>query len=174
MSSLEALQKARDKSLDLIEVAPNSSPPTCKIMDYGKWKYEQKKKESQARKKQVIVQVKEIKLRPRTETHDLNTKLNKAQGFLEKGDKVKITLRFSGRELAHKDQGFKILESISERLSEHSFVVSPIKMEGRQMFMILAPGSAPSNTKTPKKKVDKKKTVVSGSTAKPSLNKASS
>ncbi len=140
MSASQALNRAKEIGLDLIEVAPNSQPPTCKIMDYGKYKYEQKKKETQARKKQTIIQVKEIRLRLRTDTHDLNFKVKKMKDFLNDGCKVKTTLRFSGRELAHKNQGFDTLKHIAEKLSDISFVESPSKIEGRQMFMILSPG----------------------------------
>ena len=147
MSLSQALSHAENVGLDLIEVAPNSKPPTCKIMDYGKYKYEQKKKEVQARKNQTVIQVKEIRLRLRTDTHDLNVKTKKMRNFLTDGCKVKTTVRFSGRELAYKTQGFDTLKNIADNLSDISFVEVPSKIEGRQMFMILAPGQDPNSKK---------------------------
>ena len=139
MGIREALAAAADRGLDLIEVAPNAKPPTCKIMDYGKWKYENKKKAGEARKKQTIVSVKEIQLRPRTEDHDLETKLRNARKFLMNGDKVKVNLRFSGREMAHQDLGYELLVRVTKMLDEISTVEAEPKKEGRQLFCIVAP-----------------------------------
>ena len=138
----DALELAQSKNLDLIEIAPNAKPPTCKIMDYGKWKYESKKKAQQAKKKQTIISVKEIQVRPRTDEHDLNVKLNHARRFLLDGDKVKVNLRFHGREMAHQEVGVKLINSITEKLDDLSVVEVPPKMEGRQLFAILAPDNA--------------------------------
>ncbi len=135
----EALRIAEDKGLDLIEIAPTAKPPTCKIMDYGKWKYENKKKAAAARKKQVIVSVKEIQLRPRTDQHDLETKLKHARRFILDGDKVKVNLRFLGREMAHQELGQAVMQKVIEYLKDIAAVETMPKMEGKQLFLILAP-----------------------------------
>ena len=135
----EALSRAEDLELDLIEVAPNSDPPTCKIMNYGKYKYEQKKKSQEAKKKQTIITVKELKLRPRTDTGDLQTKLKHARKFLEQGNKTKITIRFRGREMVHQEIGKEQLDKVMKALEDISVVEAEPKMEGRQMFAMLAP-----------------------------------
>jgi translation initiation factor IF-3 len=142
MSSDQAYELAQNRGLDLIEIAPNATPPTCKIMDYGKWKYENKKKEKESRKKQTIVSIKEIQLRPRTEQHDLEVKLKHARKFLLAGDKVKVNLRFMGREMAHQDLGLKLLLRVTELLDDISAVEAPPKREGRHMFVLLAPDPA--------------------------------
>ena len=142
MSSRDALQRAQDVGLDLIEIAPNAKPPTCKLMDYGKWKYENKKKAVQARKNQSIVSIKEIQVRPRTEQHDLDVKTKKAREFILEGNKVKVNLRFRGRENAHEDQGAKVLTLVTQILNDISVVEVPAKREGRRMFIILAPDNA--------------------------------
>lgn len=139
MSSDEALQYAESKGLDLIEIAPNAKPPTCKVMDYGKWKYENKKKEAANRKKQVIVSVKEVQLRPRTDQHDLEVKMRNARKFLLNGDKVKINLRFSGREMAHQELGLELLNKVTGMLNDLCVVEQAPKKEGRQMFVMVAP-----------------------------------
>ena len=139
MSSGEALQYAESKGLDLIEIAPNAKPPTCKVMDYGKWKYENKKKEAANRKKQVIVSVKEVQLRPRTDDHDLQVKMKNARKFLLNGDKVKINLRFSGREMAHQELGYELLKKVTGMLDDICVVEQNPKKEGRQMFLMVAP-----------------------------------
>lgn len=139
MSVREALQVAEGKGLDLIEVAPNAKPPTCKIMDYGKWKYENKKKEKVAKKKQTVITIKEIQLRPRTEQHDLDTKLKHARKFLLEGDKVKVNLRFSGREMAHQNLGLELLKTVIKLLEDIALTEASPKLEGRQMFVMLAP-----------------------------------
>ncbi|MEW6721543.1 MAG: translation initiation factor IF-3 [Thermodesulfobacteriota bacterium] len=136
----EALQKARAADLDLVEVAPMASPPVCRIMDYGKFKYIMSKREQEARKKQTVIQVKEIKVRPKTEEHDINTKLKHIRRFLEDGDKVKVTVRFRGRELAYASQsGFEVLKNIVDSISDIAKVESPPKMEGKTMMTIVAP-----------------------------------
>ena len=139
MSVPEALRIAEDKGLDLIEIAPTASPPTCKIMDYGKYKYENKKKAAAARKKQVIVTVKELQLRPRTDQHDLETKLKHARRFLLEGDKVKVNLRFMGREMAHQELGAGLLSKVVAGLQDIAITEVAPKMEGKQMFLLLAP-----------------------------------
>lgn len=138
----EALRMAEDKGLDLIEIAPMAKPPTCKIMDYGKYKYEQKKKEHEARKKQTVITIKEIQLRPRTDQHDLEVKLRHARRFLLDGDKVKVNLRYYGRELAHQELGLDLLKKVIENLQDIATVEVQPKMEGRQAFVLLAPDAA--------------------------------
>ncbi len=142
MSPAEALRLAQARGLDLIEIAPTAKPPTCKIMDYGKWKYEAKKKDKEAKKKQTVISVKEIQVRPRTEEHDLETKLKHATRFLLEGDKVKINLRFSGREMAHQEIGMALLTKVTKMLETVAVVESPPKMEGRQMFVLMSPDPA--------------------------------
>jgi translation initiation factor IF-3 len=135
----EAIKLAEERSLDLIEIAPTANPPTCKIMDYGKYKYEQKKKAHEARKNQTIITIKELQLRPRTEQHDLDVKLRHARRFLEDGDKTRIALRFRGRELAHQEIGQELLRRVMDSLKDIAVVETPPKMEGKQMFVLLAP-----------------------------------
>ena len=135
----QALQMARDKGLDLMEVAAGASPPVCKICDYGKFKYEKKKKEAQARKNQVVVKVKEVQLRPNTDEHDLSYKIKNAQEFIEEGDKVKFTILFRGREIAHTEPGFKLCKEVMERIGEAAIVELAPKLEGKKLMMILAP-----------------------------------
>jgi len=135
----QALQMARDKGLDLMEVAAGASPPVCKICDYGKFKYEKKKKEAQARKNQVVVKVKEVQLRPNTDEHDLSYKIKNAQEFIEEGDKVKFTILFRGREIAHTEPGFKMCKEVIERIGEVAMVELAPKLEGKKLMMILSP-----------------------------------
>ena len=142
MSPKEAIQIAQGRGLDLIEVAPNATPPTCKIMDYGKYKYEQKKKAQQSKKNQVTIDIKEIQLRPRTEAHDLETKLKHAKRFLEDGDKVKFNMRFKGREMAHQDLGQELLNKVVESLKGVGVIEVPPKFEGKQIFCLLQPDPA--------------------------------
>ena len=130
---------ATDAGLDLVEISPNSSPPVCKIMDFGKYKYEQQKKEAEARKKQKTIEVKEIKFRPNTDTHDYEIKMRSVKKFLENGDKVKVTLRFRGREMAHVELGQNLLERVVEDVSELGKVDEIPKVEGRQMVMVINP-----------------------------------
>jgi len=135
----DALQRARDKGLDLVEVAPNAKPPVCKILDYGKLKYDKKKRESAARKRQSQVQLKEIKVRPKTDDHDMGVKVRNAAKFLKEGNKVKVTVRFRGREHAHHDIGAEQCRRVADAVKELGVIEMPPRMEGRQMTMILAP-----------------------------------
>lgn len=137
----KAIEMAEDAGLDLVEVSPNAEPPVCKIMDYGKYKYEQQKKANEARKKQKTVDVKEVKIRPGIEKHDYEVKMRNARRFLESGDKVKVTMRFRGREMAHQHIGIDILRQMQDELFDLSSVELAPKLEGRQMIMILAPKS---------------------------------
>ena len=138
--SLEAaLQRAADAGMDLVEVSPNASPPVCKIIDYGKLKYQEQKKKNEARKKQKTIEVKEIKLRPNIDTHDYDVKMRSARRFIDDGDKVKVTLRFRGREMAHQELGANVLARVREETEEIAKVEAMPKMEGRQMVMVLAP-----------------------------------
>lgn len=138
----EALKMAEDKGLDLIEVAPNAKPPTCKITDYGKYKYELKKKEHEARKNQTVITIKEIQLRPRTDQHDLDVKMRQAREFLLDGDKVKVNLRFYGREMAHQELGMQLLQKVIAALTDIAAVEAAPKMEGKQLFVLLGPDAA--------------------------------
>lgn len=135
----EAIQLAYDSDLDLVEVSPTAVPPVCKIMNYGKFKFEQQKKQHEARKKQKQIQVKEIKFRPGTDEGDYQVKLRNLIRFLSDGDKTKITLRFRGREMAHQELGMKLLNRVEEDLKEYGVVEQRPKFEGRQMVMVLAP-----------------------------------
>ena len=135
----EALRKAEELGLDLVELQPNAAPPVCKILDYGKYKYQAQKRASEARKKQKVIEVKEIKLRPNIDSHDYDVKMRSVRKFLESGDKVKITLRFRGREMAHVELGSQLLERLREDIEEEAKIESLPKMEGRQMIMVLAP-----------------------------------
>ncbi len=135
----EAIQLAYDSDLDLVEVSPTAVPPVCKIMNYGKFKFEQQKKQHEARKKQKQIQVKEIKFRPGTDDGDYQVKLRNLIRFLNDGDKTKITLRFRGREMAHQELGMKLLNRVEEDLKEYGVVEQRPKFEGRQMVMVLAP-----------------------------------
>lgn len=144
----EALQMARDRGLDLMEVSPNAQPPVCKICDYGKFKYEKKKKEQTAKKKQTVIKVKEIQLRPQTEEHDLDYKFRNVRQFLEDGDKAKITIMFRGREITYVDQGFKIMKQLVELVKDVGVVEAPPKIEGKKLIMVLAPGSQKKTTPT--------------------------
>ncbi|MDE0589317.1 translation initiation factor IF-3 [Halocynthiibacter sp. C4] len=134
-----ALAMAEEAGLDLVEISPNAKPPVCKIMDFGKFKYEQQKRESEARKKQKIIEVKEVKFRPNTDTHDYQVKMRNVFKFLENGDKVKVSLRFRGREMAHQNLGRELLERVAEDTKEHGKVENMPKMEGRQMIMMIGP-----------------------------------
>ncbi len=134
-----ALEMAQGAGLDLVEIAPNSSPPVCKLLDYGKYKYQAQKKAAEARKKQKVVEVKEIKLRPMIDDHDYDVKMRSMRRFFEEGDKVKITLRFRGRELAHQELGFQLLNRVKTDIGPMAKVESEPRFEGRQMTMVLAP-----------------------------------
>ncbi len=140
MDTSEAMQLARERGMDLVEVAPTARPPVCRIADFGKLKYERKKREAEARRNQVIVEIKEIKLRPKTDDHDFDVKLRAVERFLAEGDKVKVTVRFRGREIAHRDIGEEQCRRLAERLGATAVVEQPPRMDGKQMFMLLAPG----------------------------------
>ncbi len=137
MSSRDALKMAEDAGLDLVKIAPAAKPPVCKIVDYDKFKYEQVRKEKEARKKQRVIEIKEIRLSPNIDTNDLNTKINAARKFLTKGDRVKVTLRFRGREMAHMNNSRHILDDFAESLSDISVMEKAPKVEGRSMTMFL-------------------------------------
>ena len=138
MSSREALKLAREADLDLVKIAPNAKPPVCKIIDYGKYRYELARKEKEAKKKQKTMEVKEVRLSPNIDTNDLNTKANQARKFISKGDKVKVTLRFRGREMAHVNYSKQILDSFYEKLEDIAVIDKNAKMEGRSMVMFLS------------------------------------
>mgnify|MGYP000724552865 FL=1 len=135
----DALEKARDLGLDLVEIAPQAEPPVCRIMDWGKYRFEQAKKTQASRKKQKQIQVKEIKLRPGTDEHDYQVKMRSLHRFIEEGNKVKVTLRFRGREMAHQELGRDILKRIESEMAEETTVEQFPRVEGRQMVMLLAP-----------------------------------
>ena len=135
----EALELAYDSGLDLVEISPNADPPVCKITDYGKMKYESQKKKAEARKKQKVIEIKEIKMRPNIDQHDYDVKMRSIHRFLEDGDKVKVTMRFRGREMAHQEIGMKVLERVRGDLVELAKVEQFPRMEGRQMTMVMAP-----------------------------------
>ena len=137
MSSREAQKLADEAGLDLVKIAPTAKPPVCKIVDYGKYRYEQARKEKEARKKQKTIEIKEIRLSPNIDTNDLNTKINAAKKFLTKGDKVKVTLRFRGREMAHMQQSKHILDDFAERMKDVAVIEKPAKLEGRSLSMVL-------------------------------------
>ncbi len=134
-----AMVMADEAGLDLVEISPNANPPVCKIMDFGKFKYEQQKRESEARKKQKTIEIKEVKFRPNTDTHDYEVKMRNVYKFLENGDKVKVTLRFRGREMAHQNLGRELLERVAADTKEMGKVENMPKMEGRQMIMLIGP-----------------------------------
>ncbi|MSP48285.1 MAG: translation initiation factor IF-3 [Alphaproteobacteria bacterium] len=135
----DALQTAQDAGLDLVEIAPQAEPPVCKVLDYGKYKYEEQKKKNEARKKQRVIEVKEVKLRPGIDDHDYDVKMRSMVRFLDEGDKVKVTMRFRGREMAHQELGMEVLIRVRGDLEEKSKVEQMPRMEGRQMIMVLAP-----------------------------------
>lgn len=138
MTSKEAMKLAEEAGVDLIKIAPTAKPPVCKIMDFGKYRYEQTRKEKEAKKKQRVIEIKEVRLSPNIDKNDLNTKVNMARKFISKGDKVKVTLRFKGRELAHVNTSKAILDEFAELLSDVAVVDKPAKFEGRSMIMFLA------------------------------------
>ncbi len=133
------MEMAQEQGLDLVEIAPNSQPPVCKILDYGRYKYQAQKKAAEARKKQKVVEIKEIKMRPNIDTHDYEVKMKNIERFFKDGDKVKVTLRFRGREMAHQDLGMKLLNRVKDETAEIAKVELHPKLEGRQMMMVLAP-----------------------------------
>lgn len=135
----DALEIAEEAGLDLVEVSPQVDPPVCKVLDYGKYKYEQQKKANEARKKQKVIEVKEIKMRPGIDEHDYQVKMRSVRKFLENGDKVKMTIRFRGREMAHQDLGMKVLDRVRDDLEEVIKIEQTPKTEGRMMVMVIAP-----------------------------------
>ena len=138
MSALDALKMAQDRDLDLVKIAPRAKPPVCKIIDYGKYRYEMTRKEKEARRKQKIIEIKEVRMSPNIDSNDLNTKLASARKFLEKGNRVKVSLRFRGREMAHMQQSRHILEEFAEAISDIASVEKAIKQEGRFLTMFLS------------------------------------
>lgn len=139
MPTSAAIEAAEEAGLDLVEIVPNADPPVCKIMDYGKFRFQEQKKKAEARKRQKVVELKEIKLRPNIDTHDYEVKAKAMHRFFGEGDKVKVTLRFRGREMAHPELGLKLLQKVQEDFDEIAKVEYAPRMEGRQMIMILAP-----------------------------------
>ncbi len=139
MPTREALRLAEEQHLDLVEVAPKAKPPVCRIMDFGRYRYEQQKREKEAKKKQKVITIKEVKLRPNIEQHDFDVKVKNALRFVEEGNKVKVTIMFRGREMSHQELGRDVLRRVSERLQELVLIERDVKMEGKNMIMILAP-----------------------------------
>jgi len=139
VSTREALNMAAEAGLDLVEISPTAVPPVCKILDYGKFKYEAQKRKNEAKKKQKVIEVKEIKMRPGIEEHDYDVKMRAIKSFLEEGDKVKVTMRFRGREMMHQELGMKVLDKVRTQLEDLIKVESHPKLEGRQMIMTIAP-----------------------------------
>ncbi len=139
LQTTEALRKAESLGLDLVEVSPTARPPVCKIMDYGKFKYQQRRNASETKKRQQIIELKEIKFRPKTDIHDFDVKINKLREFLKEGNKGKVSVTFRGREIVHPEIGFEVLRRVIDRLQEDAVVESPAKFEGRQVIMIVGP-----------------------------------
>jgi len=139
VKTLEAIRMAEQADVDLVEIAPNASPPVCRLMDYGKFKYQEQKRQQEAKAKQKVIQVKEVKFRPATDEGDYQVKLRNLRRFIDDGDKAKVTLRFRGREMAHQELGMRVLERIREDLGDTVQVEAMPKLEGRQMVMVLAP-----------------------------------
>ncbi len=135
----EAIERAEDAGMDLVEISPGADPPVCKILDYGRFKYQDQKKKNEARKKQKTIDIKEIKMRPNIDTHDYDVKMRSINRFIADGDKVKVTMRFRGREMVHQELGLKILDRVRDQLDEVAKVEQFPKMEGRQMIMVVAP-----------------------------------
>ena len=138
MSSRDALKLAKEAELDLVKIAPNAQPPVCKIIDYGKYRYEQARREKEAKKKQKVIEIKEVRLSPNIDENDLNTKINAARKFIQKGDRVKVTLRFRGREMSHMAQSKHILDEFAEKLADIAVIEKPAKVEGRSLTLILS------------------------------------
>ena len=135
----EAIRRAEGAGLDLVEISPQADPPVCKIMDYGRYKYEIQKKKNEARKKQKVIEVKEIKMRPNIDTHDYDVKMRAITKFIGEGDKVKVTMRFRGREMVHQELGLRLLEKVRDQMEEQAKVEQMPRLEGRQMTMVMAP-----------------------------------
>ena len=159
ISIREALNHAEDEGFDLVEVSPDSNPPVCKIIDYGKFKYAAQKKAAGAKKKQKTIDVKEVKFRPNIDTHDYEVKMRSVKKFLDSGDKVKVTMRFRGREMSHQDIGVRVLERIREELSDRVKVEQYPKLEGRQMVQIFAPNFSEKSNSVDQNSVDINKSV---------------
>ena len=156
MPTIEALRMAEEQHLDLVEVAPNARPPVCRIMDFGKFRYEQQKREKEAKKKQKTISIKEVKLRPNIDEHDFNVKLKNALSFVEEGNKVKVTIMFRGRELSHPELGRVVLDRVSERMGDLVSIERGAKLEGKNMTMILSPkAQKPAKVSKPAKQEDK-------------------
>ncbi len=162
MSLEQALAHAQEEGLDLVEVAPTADPPVCRVMDYGKFKYQQNKKVKEARKKSTSVQIKEVKFRPKTDEHDINTKIGHAKKFLAKGHKLKLTVMFRGRELAHPHLGEEMLNRVSELLAEDALIESAPSREGRHMSMLMAPRPSGQQTKTSRSEAPVQETAAEG------------
>lgn len=145
MRTSEALQIARERGLDLVEVQPNAVPPVCRLMDYGKYRYEESRRERESRKRQRTVELKEIRMRPRIDTHDFQTKVRQAQQFLEDGAKVRVTVLFRGREIAHQELGERLLQRMAEQLRDKASMDQPPHLEGRTMVMLLSPTQTTSS-----------------------------
>ncbi len=139
VSKDEAIERAEDAGMDLVEISPGADPPVCKILDYGRFKYQDQKKKNEARKKQKTIDIKEIKMRPNIDTHDYDVKMRSINRFIADGDKVKVTMRFRGREMVHQELGLKVLDRVRDELDEVAKVEQFPKMEGRQMIMVVAP-----------------------------------
>ena len=139
MSARDALNLAAEKNLDLVKIAPQATPPVCKIIDYGKYRFEQAKREKEARKNQRVVEIKEIRMSPSIDTNDLNTKIKNAMKFLKDGNRVKVTVRFRGREMGHPEHGYETMRRFAEACAEFANIEKPAKLEGRNMLMFLAP-----------------------------------
>ena len=146
--TIDALRSAEQENVDLVEIAPNADPPVCRLMDYGKFKYQEQKRQAEARAKQKIIQVKEVKFRPGTDEGDYQVKLRNLKRFLDEGDKAKVTLRFRGREMAHQELGMRVLERVRDDLLDMAVVEAMPKLEGRQMVMVLAPKKKVAATKS--------------------------
>ena len=157
MQTRDAFLYARERELDLVEVNPKAHPPVCKVMDFGKYKYEEKKKQAEARKRQTIVELKEIKIRPKTDDHDMEFKLKHIRRFLEEGDKVKITCRFRGREITHPETAQKQLDYIAERIQDIGSVETTARMEGRTMTLVLAPKVSKAQMMAKKRQEEQRK-----------------
>src|SRR5512142_1922222 len=161
----QALARAQELGMDLVEVSPMAKPPVCKIMDYGKFKYLEKKKQNEAKKKQVVVQLKEVKLRPRTEEHDYDVKIKKVREFLGEANKARITVMFRGREMSHRELGQKVLQRVIEDLRDVAVIEAAPRMEGRQMFMILAPNPKMLQSQRDRAKAQAAQSAAAGATA---------
>lgn len=148
IKTFDAIKMAEDVGVDLVEIAPNAEPPVCRLMDFGKFKYQEQKRQAEARAKQKIIQVKEVKFRPATDEGDYQVKLRNLKRFLEEGDKAKVTLRFRGREMAHQELGMRVLERVRDDLLDMAVVEAMPKLEGRQMVMVLSPKKKVPLTKT--------------------------